>query len=207
MSFKRFRDKAQRVIREAKQTSWKAGFSSLSRSTRSDVVRDRLQLKSGKYSRTIVTVSSAGGVVLTAQADITNAIAFSLSTVCSLDNYDPDLRAVKNNAKTVPLKFTCAAEDYNAIFTMGEPRAASDRCHITSPGPGGIHNEMLSHLPLACKDFLLSIYNHRWTSLVPDAWKEAIVIPVLKPSRDRSRQLVTDRSASLVACVRQWSAW
>jgi hypothetical protein len=37
---------------------------------------------------------------------------------------------------------------------------------------------MLSHVALAGKEFLLSVYNSKWIkSLVPDAWKEATVIP------------------------------
>jgi hypothetical protein len=145
ISFEHFRPKAQRVIREAKQTSWKAFISSLSRSTRPDVVWDRLRRMSGKYSRTIVPGLSA---FLTSQADIANTIASSFSTVCSSVNYNPDFRAIKNSAE---------------IFTMDKLLAALDRSRNTSPVPDVIHNEMLSHQPLADKELLLSVYNCIWT--------------------------------------------
>jgi hypothetical protein len=58
---------------------------------------------------------------------------------------------------------------------------------------------MLSHLPLAVKQFLLSVYNRIWTeSVVPDASNGAIVMPVLKPGRDRS-QATTYRPTSLTS--------
>jgi potassium voltage-gated channel Eag-related subfamily H protein 8 len=157
---------------------------------------------SGKYSRTVIPGLSVGGAVLTSKADIASTITSSFSTVCSSDNYDPDFRAIKNNAETLPFNFTNrVAEAFDAIFTMDELHAALDRCCNKSPGPDGIHNEMLSHLPLAGKQFLLSVYNRRWAeSTVPDAWKEAVVIPVLKPGTDRS-QAASDRPIGLTSCL------
>jgi hypothetical protein len=87
ISFKYFRAKAQRVIREAKSpTPWKAFIYSLSGPTRSVVIWDKLQCMSGKYSRTIVPGLSADGAFLTSEADVANIIVSSFSTVCSPDN-------------------------------------------------------------------------------------------------------------------------
>jgi hypothetical protein len=68
---KRCRAKAQRVIREAEQTSWKTLISSLSRSTRPDVVREKLRHMSGQYGRSTLPGLSAGGAVLTSQTQPT----------------------------------------------------------------------------------------------------------------------------------------
>jgi hypothetical protein len=129
---------------------------------------------SGEYSRTITPGFSAGGAVPTSQADTADTVAFSFSTVWSSDKYYPESKAIKNSADTFPLNFSPHAPDaYNAIFTTEEHLAALDGCRVTSPDPDGIHNEMLSHLPLAGKKFFLSVYNRVWTeSLVPDSRKE-----------------------------------
>jgi hypothetical protein len=159
ISFKRLRAKAQQVIRETKQTSCKAFISRLSRSTHSGVVYYKLRRMLGKYSRTITPGLSAGGAVLTSQADVANIIASFFSTLCSSDYYDPDFRATKNSAETFPLNFTPrVAEAYDIITTDDELLATSYRCRNTSPGPDGILNETLSHLPPAGKEFLLSVY-------------------------------------------------
>jgi hypothetical protein len=119
ISFKRFRAKNQWVTREAKRTSWKALTSSLPRSTRPDVKWDKLRRMSGKYSRAIIPGLSADGAVLTSQANTANTIASSFSTVCSSDNYDPDFRAIKNNAESISLSFNPrVAEAYDTIFTV-----------------------------------------------------------------------------------------
>jgi hypothetical protein len=166
------------VIREVKQTSWKICISTLSRSTVSDIVWEKLRGISGKYRRTVITSLSAAGAFLTSQADITVIIASSFSTVCRSDCYDPDFRAIRNNAETLPLNFTpCVAEAYVAILTKDELLTALNSCRNTSPGTDGSHNEMMLQLPLAGKEFLLFVYNLMWTeSLVPDVWKEGIFI-------------------------------
>jgi potassium voltage-gated channel Eag-related subfamily H protein 8 len=149
----------------------------------------------------IIPSLSAGHAVLTSQADIANTMASCSATVCSSDNYGPDFGAIKNKADTLSLNFTpLMAKACDAIFTMDELLAALDRCRNTSSGPNGIHNEMLSHLPLAGKEFLLSVYSRKWTeSLVPHAFKEATVIPVLKPGRDRW-QAAGYRPIGLTSC-------
>lgn len=46
---------------------------------------------------------------------------------------------------------------------------------------------MLPHLPPTCKKFLVSTYNHIWTkNSVLAAWREEIVILILKPYKDHS---------------------
>ena len=50
-----------------------------------------------------------------------------------------------------------------------------------SPGPDGIHNEMLTHLCTEAKIILLSIINITWQKgELPSTWKTAIVKPILK---------------------------
>jgi hypothetical protein len=69
---------------------------------------------------------------------------------------------------------------------MDELLSGLKRYRIMSPGTGGIHHQMLPHLPPAGKEFLLSMYNCMWArSSVPAAWREYTIIPVPKPSRAR----------------------
>jgi hypothetical protein len=127
-----------------------------------------------------------------------NTIASSSSTVWCSDNYDPDFGAIENNAEALPLNFTLR----DAIFPMDGLLAALDCCRNTSPGHDGIHNETLPLLPHSGKGFLPSVYNSiRAESVVPDAWKEAIAVPVLKAVRDRL-QATSYRPISLAICLR-----
>jgi hypothetical protein len=98
ISFKRLRAKVQRVVRNAKRTSWEAFVSSLSWSARSDVVWNKLRRMSGKFNRTTTPGISVGGVTITSQADIANTIASCFSTICNSDNYDPSFKVIKDSA-------------------------------------------------------------------------------------------------------------
>ena len=57
-----------------------------------------------------------------------------------------------------------------------------------APGKGGVTDEMIKHLgPLAMKK-LLELYNSSWKSGVfPTAWKEAIIIPILRKGKDTKK--------------------
>jgi hypothetical protein len=75
-----------------------------------------------------------------------------------------------------------------------------------SAGPSGIHNQMVSHLPRAGKEFLLSMSSCIWSeNSVLFAWIEAVVIPILKHSKNPS--IVTGCSSIRLASYvyRTWS--
>ena len=70
-----------------------------------------------------------------------------------------------------------------------------------APGPDGITNEMLLHLGPHSKKKLLQLYNDGWrTGTVPQAWKEAIMIPIHKKGKDKSKA-ESYRPISLTSCV------
>ena len=69
------------------------------------------------------------------------------------------------------------------------------------PGKDGITNEMIGHLGKTAKQKLLMIYNQSWkTGEFPHAWKEAIIIPILK--KGKNKQFKTSyRPISLLSCL------
>ena len=70
-----------------------------------------------------------------------------------------------------------------------------------SPGPDGISNEMIQHLGNKAKDKLLEIFNLTWTKGdVPQMWREAYMIPILKKGKNKSKCL-SYRPISLTSCV------
>jgi hypothetical protein len=85
VSFKRLRAAARRTIRSAKRRSWVAYVSSLSHSTPSDVVWQRLRRMPGKYRSTTVPGLSVNGVAITSQRDGANALVASFASASSSD--------------------------------------------------------------------------------------------------------------------------
>src|SRR5207253_5644723 len=71
------------------------------------------------------------------------------------------------------------------MFTHPELDYALGIAMDTAPGPDGIHYQMMKHLPPDAKEYLLSLYNRIWTEgVIPRDWKEATVLPILKPGKD-----------------------
>jgi hypothetical protein len=138
VSFKRLRAAARRTIRSAKRRSWVAYVASLSRSTPSYVVWQRLSSMSGKCRSTTVPGLSVNGVAITSQCDVANALAASFASASSSDRYDPTFLWIKVNAESSPLHFNSRnLECYNAPFSMDELLLAIGRSRNTSPGPDG----------------------------------------------------------------------
>ena len=70
-----------------------------------------------------------------------------------------------------------------------------------SPGPDAITNEMFTHLCNTATCKLLEIFNHSWaTSTLPQTWREATMIPILKKRKDH-KQAASYRPISLTSCV------
>ena len=53
-----------------------------------------------------------------------------------------------------------------------------------APGPNGIPNRALKHLPQRAVSLLVLIFNAILTHHFPTAWKHARVISILKPGKD-----------------------
>ncbi|VDI60877.1 Hypothetical predicted protein [Mytilus galloprovincialis] len=57
-----------------------------------------------------------------------------------------------------------------------------------SPGPDNITNEMLQHLGNSSLNTLLDIFNLSWRQgQVPQCWKDAIMMPILKKGKNKSK--------------------
>ena len=57
-----------------------------------------------------------------------------------------------------------------------------------SPDPDNIANEMLQHLGNSSLEILLNIFNLSWTQgQVPQIWKEATMMPILKKGKNKSK--------------------
>ncbi|GBM13055.1 putative RNA-directed DNA polymerase from transposon X-element [Araneus ventricosus] len=84
---------------------------------------------------------------------------------------------------------------------MFELETALSRKHDTSPGPDVIAYNMLRHLNTTSLSHLLFLFNRIMTEQkYPSEWREAIVIPILKPGKDPSNPLHY-RPIALTSCL------
>ena len=120
----------------------------------------------------------------------------------SSTNYSSKFQKFQNVKEKIKLNFKSDnTEQYNKEFNLKELQKALKKCHDTAVGGDDIRYQFLKHLPLPSLDCLLSIFNHVWkTGILPDSWKEAIVIPIPKPGKDSSNP-ANYRPIALTSCI------
>ena len=87
-------------------------------------------------------------------------------------------------------------------FTLDEMEAAKAALKLKrSPGPDKITNEMLLHLGPKANSKLLQIFNNSWkTGNIPQSWREATMIPILKKGKNK-KDVNSYRPISLLSCT------
>ena len=76
------------------------------------------------------------------------------------------------------------------FFSLKELRSAIHAGANTTPGQDRISYEMLKHLDDVVLEEIHSLFNHIWDyweeGKLPEKWKHAVGIPILKPGKDPS---------------------
>ncbi|GFS86618.1 probable RNA-directed DNA polymerase from transposon X-element [Trichonephila clavipes] len=107
-------------------------------------------------------------------------------SVSSAASYNYRFLEIKRQSERTPINFsTRSFFPYNCDFTITELQKALTQAHNTSPGPDGITYAMLRHLHPNSLANILFLFNRVWKEhCFPSSWREAIVIPILKPATD-----------------------
>ena len=184
--FKIARAKARRTIKQSKRTSRQQYVSRLN--SRSSVKKtwEMIRKINGKNSTLNVGHLNVDDDVVTSKADIADVLADVFAEKSSSSNYSTSFQKFQNSKEKTKLYFKSNNDEhYNKDFTIKELRKTLKKCHDTAVGSDDIHYQFLKHLPLRSLESLLRIFNHIWhTGILPDSWKEAIVIPIPKPGKD-----------------------
>ena len=202
LKFKIARAKARRTIKQSKRASWRQYVSRLN--SRSSVKKtwDMIRKINGKNSSLNVGHLNVGNDVVTSKTDIADALADIFAEKSSSSNYSEAFQKFQNTKEKTKLNFKSNNnEHYNKDFTMKELKKALKKCHDTAVGCDDIHYQFLKHLPFRSLDSLLRIFNQVWhTGILPDSWKEAVVVPIPKPGKD-STNPANYRPIALTSCI------
>ena len=102
-------------------------------------------------------------------------------------------RRVRNEKKNEGMTLPLSLQELNTAINKLKKKK--------SPGPDGITNEMIIHLDTTARLKLLEIFNLSWEEgRVPQMWKEAIMIPIHKKGKDKTKSS-SYRPISLTSCV------
>ena len=202
VAFRKARAHAKRTIKEAKRASWKNYVSQLNRFTPISQVWSQIKRISGNFSPAPLPVLTVGTRTVLAPIDVANEIGQAFAERCSMNNAAPEFLQYKVRCESSFIDFsTTIPQPLDKAFTMAELKYAIGTLRSVAEGPDRIHNEMIRHLSTIALENLLFLFNKIWeTGEFPAAWREAVVIPLLKPGKDGSDPLHY-RPISLTSCL------
>lgn len=179
IEYKKHRAICRKTFNHYKTESWKTYVSSINASTSSAIIWNKIRKLTSKIAYpplTILINEQLSSDPLT----VSNAFASYFSEIYnSSSNITPEAIEFQNNTQeTNP--------DYDTKFSMWEFNNVLNNVKGSSPGPDNIVYEMIKNLPNNTKQWILDYYNHVWhTGIIPNIWRDAIVIPILKTGKDK----------------------
>ncbi|GFW57260.1 putative RNA-directed DNA polymerase from transposon X-element [Trichonephila clavipes] len=185
LAFKKAKANARRVRRQSQRQSWIRYVSSLTSSTSSKQLWRKVKAANGIYREFSFPILQTSNSVFSSPVVIANILGETFQSVSSTASYNSRFLEIKRQAERTPINFsTRSFFPYNCDFTMTELQKVLLQAHNTSPGPDGITYTMLRHLNTNSLANILFLLNRVWkVHCFPSNWREAIVIPILKPGK------------------------
>ena len=204
-AFRRSQAKAQRLFNQKKRQSWAECVSKLSAETPIKHVWDRVRKVSGKnICPPKQYLNGKNGTTITKPKDIANEHAAVFTDIFSTARYSATFQAIKEQEEKVKIDFISDnTEVYNKPFRLRDLRRSIMKAKPRAPGPDGIHNNLLKHLPQDTLKILKEILNKIWISAdFPQQCRAATVIPIPKLNKDHTDPR-SYRPIALTSCLRK----
>ena len=185
IAYKRASAIAKKAINKAKRKDWESFCNELNPKTNTKTVWNKIKRIGKSSNKNSIPVLQHIGTDSITDKDKAETLSDNFSKVSSTENYCPAFIDIKTQAEN---NFSFKNNNDSVIndtFNIEELNYAIDSSKCTTPGKDDISNEIIKHLPIKIREYLLIIFNIIWyTSQCPQKWKEAILIPILKPGKD-----------------------
>ena len=198
--------KARRTFKKKKRESWKNYVSTINSRTPTYKVWNMIRKITGKNIPShLLHLKDPQGNLITNKLDIANTIGSTFEKNSSSANYSNEFLRDKDIAEEIPLDFKvnprAKDESYNKKFKLRDLKRSIKKSKETSPGVDNIHYRLLKQLPDETLKILLNIINKYWDShTFPDSWREALVLPIPKPGKDKQNPN-NFRPIALTSCI------
>lgn len=202
ITFKRYRAIARKTLIRVRKESLRNFISSINCNTPISKIWKKIKKFHGKYRRSNPPIIKNNNRDASSPKESAEWIAQSFAEISS-GNFPPDQVKKKINMEKSKPDFSEHGDkaDYNEDYQMRELRDALSGCNKSAAGPDDVSYEMISHCHPSIIQILLKLYNNIWNSHnIPAVWKEATVIPVLKPGKISS-DVKSYRPISLTSCL------
>jgi exonuclease III len=202
LQFQKARAYARYIVKQNKKLSWQNFVSKLNNRTTSKKVWDMIRKIKGNPSPLTIKHLQYNNIMVTQPEDICNVLAQNFARNSSTAHYSLIFQNFKRNQESHNINFNSSCNEYyNVPFTISEIDNAISNAHNSSPGMDNVHYEFLKQLPSVTRLLLLNVFNNIWINhTFPVSWRQAIVIPIPKPSKDHTNP-DNYRPIALTSCI------
>lgn len=170
---------SKKVIKEAKRQSWREFCDSINPKTNAKVIWDKMRVLSGTKKSSSYIPS----------AKVVEEFINKLAPPYVPKNPHPHPLVVDNQ------------DILGTPFSLFEMERALSYIRDSAPGLDQINYSMIRNLPIEALDFMLSIFNEiRYLHFIPSGWKNQLIIPILKPSKNQ-HEGSSYRPIALSSCI------
>ena len=199
--FNRSRALARQAFNWAKKNSWLQFMESINGNTPSRDVWRKIGALTKKYNSKPVTTLKVGDRILDDPKEIADKLGQTFEEISSEANCSQAFLRYKHTHERRINFSTKEHKDYNEPISRSELDSALAECSDTAVGHDEIHNKMLKNLSDESKTFLLEFFNYVFSEgVLPEDWKLAYIIPILKEGKD-SLDAKSYRPISLLSCL------
>ena len=188
----------RQVIKKAKRKSLVEFSNTLNRETSVKQTWDYLSKFARKRPSTPCYPIILEDQILTNPISKANAIAEYYSAI-----FNSISHSLNDNSLLVPIALAMSDDSttsYNSPFLPHELDSVLDNLKASSPGQDNIHNLMLKNLPSNYRQWALQLINDSFNSShIPNSWKQALILPILKPNKS-PLQTSSYRPIALLSC-------
>lgn len=186
-SYHQANTESKKIIRSAKQASWREYISGISSVTSPTEVWRRIRSLKGGRNAIKQPMIEEDGIVHDDPRKVAEVLVDHFAEITSDDLYNLRFRKRKYALEQFPAISPSVSDPVlDRDFTIEEFLYQLDKLKGSSPGPDEIHNKMLQNLPASAKIKLLQIFNKCWgNGVFPDIWKEGHAIAIAKPGKDQ----------------------
>ena len=196
---------AVKTIRQSKQNCWNKFLESINSFTSAKDVWAKIQAIKGKNkNKHLSGLKTKDNKIADQKKDIADELGKHYQNISNGKNSSEAFkkhRQEKDRKINFAPKNTERTPEYNLSIKMSELKQILKTSRDTAPGEDGIPYIMIRQLSQVSIQYLLDFYNHIYTNdTFPKKWKEAVIIPILKPGKD-SMDASSYRPIALISCL------
>ena len=193
--------KARQTFNWCKKKSWLQFMESINSNTTPKEVWRKIAILNKKYKSDAVTTLRSGNIIVDNPSEIADKLGENFAKISSEANCSPAfLKFKRQNEKNVTFS-TREKLEYNYPISREELEYAIAESSDSAVGPDEMHNTMFKKLSEGGKQYILEFFNLIFSEgVLPEDWKLAYIIPILKEAKD-PLDPKSYRPISLLSCL------